>query len=243
MVSNWQVTPKPIVMGACWGDLLLWFICRWEKKGNIPKVLQGFRNLQKGHRGYTWAHYLHLSGECQQERMSFRCCTGGKLREIYGCIHIGSYKVPWKNIWDTAFLHAGSFFLSFDSLGHIEQLWIADIQLKFYDALSRCVVLAECHLTTLLNLWEKKCQLCCSERLEPAPVHAPQEFSLPSGEIGKEDYSHKTELGGGGLLAQLQFLCSKLENLGAGQCFLLLRAANLIPVARIKCETLIKLFC
>lgn len=111
MVSNWQVTPKPIVMGACWGDLLLWFICRWEKKGNIPKVLQGFRNLQKGHRGYTWAHYLHLSGECQQERMSFRCCTGGKLRETYGCIHIGSYKVPWKNIWDTAFLHAGSFFI------------------------------------------------------------------------------------------------------------------------------------
>lgn len=110
MVSNWQVTPKPIVMGACWGDLLLWFICRWEKKGNIPNVLQGFRNLQKGHRGYTWAHYLHLSGECQQERMSFRCCTGGKLRETYGCIHIGSYKVPWKNIWDTAFLHAGSFF-------------------------------------------------------------------------------------------------------------------------------------
>lgn len=74
-------------------------------------------------------------------------------------------------------------------------------------------------------------------------MHAPQEFSLPSGEIGKEDYSHKTELGGGGLLAQLQFLCSKLEKLGAGQCFLLLRAANLIPVARIKCETLIKLFC
>lgn len=150
--------------------------------------------------------------------------------------------MPWNNIWDTAFLHAGSF-LSFDSLGHIEQLWIADIQLKFHDALSRCVALAECHLTILPNLERKSVSYAALRGWNQQAVHASQELSLHSGEIGKQDCSHKTELGGEGVLARLWFLCSKLEKLGAGQCFFLLRTANLIPVARIKCEPLIKLFC
>lgn len=49
-------------MRSCWGDLLLWFICRCKKKSNIPRILQGFRNLQKGHGG-THEPIIHISVE------------------------------------------------------------------------------------------------------------------------------------------------------------------------------------
>lgn len=154
-------------MRSCWGDLLLWFICRCKKKSNIPKILQGFRNLQKGHGG-THEPIIHISVEnaSRKERHS-DAVKVESLERFMDTYPLAASKCHEIIFEIQLFLHAGSF-LSFDSLGHVEQLRIADIQLKFYDALSRCVALAECHLTILPNLWEKKCQLCCFERLDPA---------------------------------------------------------------------------
>lgn len=83
---------KPIVTDGCWGELLLWFIRRWPKKGqrSVSKIIAGFQRaavrLLRAHRGLLSASLWSVPAGRDLTQMLYRCWQRVE-RSLWTCTH------------------------------------------------------------------------------------------------------------------------------------------------------------